>query len=143
MFDLGLRGWDTKAKKMFDVISVDFTPSSHNIVESMDYLMEHTSGMNLDCTLMPYLGFSDKNDKPVYAGDIIVVYLTGNPEIPGEKALFVVEIDQNEWGYSQRWTHLSGCACSTHIVEFDPKNFEIIGNIFENPEMDTRRSETE
>lgn len=73
--------------------------------------------------ILPYVGFKDKNDKEICAGDIdmcgyVVTYLANLNEGLGMNAGWYLQRDNFE-----SWSELE---CN--------KDIEIIGNVFENPE---------
>jgi len=87
------------------------------IVPSMTYLEG-------DYSLMQYTDLKDKNGKEIYEGDILdFVHLYGVRPAPifWRNGGFWVAV--NDPGYEDRW-----------IVP-DPEECEVIGNIYENPEL--------
>ena len=81
--------------------------------------------------LMQYTGLKDSNGKEIYEGDLFgVTNLSGDLEIVGE-AIFDTDLAQftikyANGGWAELWQHLS---------ERTNKAKEIIGNIYENPEL--------
>lgn len=78
-----------------------------------------------DCVLMQYTGLKDKNGKEIYEGDILksVAYainkeVTGIVKYNNDLAHFYLEVDSNK-----------------RIVFLGLINTEVIGNIYENPEL--------
>lgn len=89
-------------------------------------------------SVMQFIGRLDRNDKRIYEGDIVAIYPDENhdPKHYGKRSVFVIEKDEEgAWGFEWHWKHLSGYECSTHIMEDDPINYEVIGNVHENPEI--------
>ncbi|KKL80953.1 hypothetical protein LCGC14_1999640 [marine sediment metagenome] len=85
--------------------------------------------------LMQYTGLKDKNGKEIYEGDIFTAGYWGTVGYYGEDT-FVVELEQGAFrGFMQeyhknkkeRWSH------STPLYKLE--NLEVIGNIYENPEL--------
>ena len=77
-----------------------------------DDLVEHPNGMMYEnCKLMQYTGLKDKNNKEIYEGDIVKWY-------NGIEEVFFGD------GKFQAGVYL-----------LDEKEFEVIGNIYENPEL--------
>lgn len=77
-------------------------------------------GKNLgaDAVLMQYTGLEDKNGKEIYEGDILYVPGFGNHELKYEDGLYVCEVR----GVNQAMA----------------EQCEVIGNIYENPELLTK-----
>lgn len=73
--------------------------------------------------LMEYIGRSDKNGKEIYEGDI---FRCNGGELPIEKCS-IGEIMQSDLG----WGAYLGNGCWAEQLE----NGEVIGNIFETPEL--------
>jgi hypothetical protein len=71
-----------------------------------------------DMTLMQYTGLKDKNGKEIFEGDVTTSEI-------GDEPMAVVFW---EGCFCHKWPDGNG-----HI--FNPKNIEIIGNIYENPEL--------
>jgi len=72
--------------------------------------------------VMQFTGLLDKNGKEIYEGDIVREFWNGNPD---PCCVQVVEWDDNE-------------SSGPRVVGFylqDGDEYEVIGNIYENPEL--------
>ena len=74
--------------------------------------------------VMLFTGFTDKNGKDIYRGDLIVNYQTGDlPNKPGE-------VDLNYGGWHYDCYHANALPLNDiYLVS------EVIGNVHENPEL--------
>lgn len=79
--------------------------------------------MDTDLELMQFTGLHDKNGKPIYEGDVV------DGAYYNERKKFVVEWSDKYAEYYE----LSSYAESED--GWDPKEMEVIGNIYENPEL--------
>lgn len=125
MRDIKFRVWDTENKEMLKVQELDFEDTfyggrlSIRTDEYNDYFdME-------DMILMQYTGLKDKNGKEIYEGDIVKVFTNKEwriGKIIYEHSGFTINVTNNkELEYGR-----------TSIIE---KLTEIIGNIYDNPEL--------
>ena len=114
--DLKFRAWDKENKIMREVWSVtwDFSPKipttvACNPVINSQYVLHIFE-------LMQYTGLKDKNNTPIYEGDIIIM--------PIDK-VGSVEWDENfgRWAYRNKSNSLVGFSAAYGV--------EIIGNIYE------------
>jgi uncharacterized phage protein (TIGR01671 family) len=102
----------------------------HECKEFVDDMCIHTDGTLLcDCgktgyggdfTVQQYTGLKDKNDKEIYEGDILIENMMGNNQIGICKTVL---------GGWKIFCHPDSCIC------WHGNTAEIIGNIFENPEL--------
>lgn len=86
-----------------------------------DCLVWKSQGQNI-IQVMQYTGLQDKNDREIFEGDIYKVWLPGMPN--EYRAIQVVQFLR---GYF-------GCA-GYPLYLMDNSTLEVIGNIYENPEL--------
>ena len=79
-------------------------------------------------TICQCTGLKDKNGKLIWENDIMVAHL--DDEFP-EDVTYVRVM----WHNNGFCTHQSGSVDYELIDEFDQNNFEVCGNIFDNPEL--------
>lgn len=111
MREIKFRAWDDDQKQM--LYGEDFYSLVVCFDKGFNYLLNKSK-----FKVMQYTGLYDKNGKEIYEGDIVKV------EFPG---LFygVVEYDPPEWRMRRK---------SGGLWSFDERP-EVIGNIYENPEL--------
>lgn len=86
--------------------------------------------------VMQYTGFHDKKGNEIYKGDIIKMKGSPNPyfyEVRFEDAAFVCYHANNNWG---KW----GVLYRMFDCDFLNMDFEVIGNIYQNPEFISHRA---
>jgi uncharacterized phage protein (TIGR01671 family) len=76
-----------------------------------------------DIVFMQYTGLKDKNGKEIYEGDIYNL---------GEK--YVVQFNEDRAGFFP-FAKDDGCGCCSDKTVYDSDAGEILGNIYENPEL--------
>ena len=127
MKQVKFRAWEKKIKEMIEVYDIDFAGGIINFNTAWRGLEE--------VELMQYTGLKDKNGKEKYFDDIVKItwrkdtdsYLQqGDDHIEKE---FIARID---WNVDRIVYRLA----NGKILSF-PSNakFEVIGNIYENPEL--------
>lgn len=102
-----------------DIILNKYFPLPHLFNESHDNFV-----------IQQYTGLKDKNDKEIYEGDILEIYLTGPAEVSRPNYGEVV------WSNNELRFVLK-VIIPTGIVEwgFEYTELKVIGNIYENPEL--------
>lgn len=124
MREVKFRAWDTydnRMKHKFTIGSV--TNSDNNLWTCPTLWLEDTGWVNCDTlVLMQYTGLKDKNGVEIYEGDIVNVHsytVTGLGKVGFNKGSFVF----NKFEYP------------TRQVLHSFSEIEVIGNIYENPEL--------
>ena len=79
-------------------------------------------------TLCQFTGLCDKNGKKIWKNDILMAHLDESyPEDVTYKTV--------EWGVAGWVGHETGSTDREYLDEFDLEHFEVVGNIFDNPEL--------
>ena len=139
--ELKFRAWSKKRNKLYEVLVL--------LKDKMNGLWAKCRGLDIieqkdividvqpkDCIIMQYTGLKDKNSKEIYEGDILDS-ISGAWDIRGL-------VDFGMWGWQidgyykedkTKWCFNFGeiMQCYEQIDRFE--DFEIIGNIYENPEL--------
>lgn len=82
-----------------------------------------------DLKLLRYTGLLDKNKKEIYEGDVVRQF------IPSSKSYYSGEVYYSQWcrfEVGDGWALVDG---ESQIDDDESKKWEIIGNIYENPEL--------
>ena len=122
MREIKFRAWLKYKKEMLDNARPDF------FCKQLHYLCDNSAGgqdvlgvSTEDIELMQYTGLKDTNNKEIYEGDIF--------HIGSKKILYVVEwIDCGLKGKQIRNKSCIG-------LDYWKDDIEVIGNIYENPEL--------
>ena len=79
-------------------------------------------------TLCRFTGLYDKNGKRIWENDILMAHL--DESYPED-----VTYETIEWGFAGWVTHEANSVDRQYLDEFDMEHFEVVGNIFDNPEL--------
>jgi uncharacterized phage protein (TIGR01671 family) len=118
MREIKFRAWNGKAMEHG---GFSISPSNGRIIDSCII-----SKVKDDSPLMQYTGLKDKNGVEIYEGDI----LRGEYVVPEEHLILFMSVE-----------FITGCFCirdkfgSTNPLHEDNETTEVIGNIYENPEL--------
>ncbi len=121
MREIKFRAWVEYRKTMFDVIMIDWFTESIKVNADEDEEDESFRSS----ILMQYVGLKDKNGKKICEGDIVCNHVYDG--------LLGVKPNKIEYGEG----YIKGLFQENHdgISLYDLKDIEIIGNIYENPEL--------
>lgn len=79
-------------------------------------------------TICQFTGLCDKNGKKIWENDILMAHLDESyPEDATYEAV--------EWGVAGWVTHEANSIDRQYIGEFDLEHYEVVGNVFDNPEL--------
>lgn len=110
---------DTK-NKMVTLIAEEESDKSH-------YVLDYEDG--IEAEIMQYISLKDKNRKEIYEGDILSIKIYSGDKVIVEGKT-VVEFKDGcfgvIWGHDKAFLSLNS---------FFKAKFEVIGNIYENPEL--------
>lgn len=79
-------------------------------------------------TLCQFTGLCDKNGKKIWENDILMAHL--DESYPEDATYETVE-----WGVAGWVAHETGSTDREYIDKFDLEHYEVVGNIFDNPEL--------
>lgn len=138
--EIKFRAWDSFYKMMIHSSYKDFSVLS-------EFFKELEGRKENDCVLMQYTGLKDKNGKEIYEGDIVSVLDKTSRENP-----YIGEVKWNEFVtgfecYPKEIMHslfLHNPNPEQNLIDElkrfmrYPRTIEIIGNIYERPELLTK-----
>ena len=120
MREIKFRAWHKEKKIMGEVLGIDILHKEIFFSNEDVDCYEHTDFKDIE--LMEYTGLKDKNEKEIYEGDIVIHHSKMHKIIFNtEKARFVLRDDEFE--------------LEIPFTNNNNKRMEIVGNIYENPEL--------
>lgn len=95
----------------------------------------HIAPHDPNMELMQFTGLHDKNDREIYEGDIIK--FAERTEFRGmlKSGVGKVQYAENVGSFSIQVTHEDGSGIEWSLEHFVITEFEIIGNIYQNPKL--------
>lgn len=128
MREIKFRAWDKDRKIMINDLSSRVHDTTYELIQSSDdgnffcgNYMEN--GDWQEPILMQFTGLLDKNGKECYEGDILT------------NSVAKWEVIFNTGCFCAKLIDKKAAASEVHLALRGVKNFEIIGNIYENPEL--------
>ncbi len=133
MREIKFRAWLPERKEMLIVTTVSFlrNASDSKYVRACDgYYPEtgiHPATFSLnEASLMQYTGLHDKNGTEIYEDDLVLFEYSGAEEPDPCRVIFSdfqwkIKSEDGNWG--------------DDLNEFNSEELEVIGNIYENPEL--------
>jgi hypothetical protein len=121
--EIKFRAWDKKENRMREVSMLD--TSMNGIEHQAQYYGEGNHTYLRDIDLMQFTGLKDKNGIEIYEGDILQWFLTDGVT---PSSTHVVKWGEWDNGHDGSYTGFELESSSTKIME-------VIGNIYENPEL--------
>lgn len=112
------RAWDKEIEKIYPVLEIDFVEEWVSMYSKMTG--RHYNWLN-NLVLMQYTGLQDKNGVEIYEGDIVRKSNGAIGQVVYLKATASYKLYNNGQIFD--------------IFEADARYLEVIGNIYENPEL--------
>ena len=135
MREIKFRAWDKEKKRMCRVLSVgtndDGSAALLTLWASFGQVDAVGDGYPKRFELMQYTGLKDKNDKEIYEGDIVNRHLDYPPRV----ITWMPDGRYTGW-FSSRSENQQTTNIMDHLpLGEDAEEIEVIGNIYENPEL--------
>ncbi len=122
--EIKFRAWHKDLKKMFKIGQITLEKGTWNFEPNDRDFIGMSIPYQPSFVLMQYTGLHDKNGKEIYEGDIVKI--TGSKEIDIGKVIYEYN------GFTVDVTNMDRYYGRVHLLE---KFTEVIGNIYENPEL--------
>lgn len=135
MREIKFRAWCVPEKQMYDVFTIEFCQGGIRVEGTGIHIgngwATEANGHKHDCdvVLMQYTGLTDKNGVEIYEGD--VVYFSYG--IPGRSVRG--EIQFKDASFFVLTPSETQKECWLGELNFHVGEYEVIGNVFENPEL--------
>lgn len=145
MREIKFRAWDRTSDIMrTDISSIDYDGSGKvaqiNVVTGVDILFP-----DKEAILMQYTGLKDKNGVEIYEGDIVRdlsqrIYLADTRKKLSrlgavQYGVYYAPADDPYCSAMVEGLHIEGGTLSPNLRDYSIEEIEVIGNIYENPEL--------
>lgn len=140
------RAWDKLTDTIQDVLDINFLEKTVTVSQKGIVWYKHDNLRSFeDLILMQSTEFKDNNDTEIFEGDVVNIHWFYADFDPVELGAFENEeytervVVKKEfgnlgfwWKEADTWVDLATLAMSARL---DEESFEILGNIYENPEL--------
>ena len=124
MKELKIKAWLKKEKKMVAIIGIDFNYEYIRYTEDSNLFNENYKTAEFkDIELLQFTGLKDNGGQELYEADVIK-FNDGIDDIYG-----LISYDDEDGAYRVSYENIT-----EHLSEREG-DFEIVGNIFENPDL--------
>lgn len=124
MKELKIKAWLKKEKKMVAIIGIDFNYEYIRYTEDDNlFNSDYKTAEFKDIELLQFSGVKDKAGQELYEADVIK-FNDGIDDIYG-----LISYDDEDGAYRVSYENIT-----EHLLEREG-DFEIVGNIFENPDL--------
>ncbi len=137
MKDTRFEFWNYKTKEIEDVVAMDFAPNSHIIICTISGNWEYRDDVGIDGELRQSTGLVDKNGKCIFQGDICSITEVGVTDMSDPDPFKrVIKWNDEKGGFDHyRIDGKEGGSGWSFYQRPVGKYYEVIGNIYENPEL--------
>lgn len=132
---LKFRAWDTGKKEMFVPYELSFTKRGITVRGGKEASTRKTYSLHDRTVLMQFAGLHDKNGKEIYEGDIVKYSVFERFHEEESENIGKVEYVVHKNGR----VGFAPMIWNTHVEDefynYEIENIEVIGNVWENPEL--------
>jgi len=141
MREIKFRAWDNSDKIMYKDIQLGIRFDDGSVYHFEDFFMP-PQGDYHDWVLMQFTGLQDKNGVDIYEGDIVKIHYVGSPVVGSVEFYQKHDYEDGKWALRtagwiladfKRKTGKEACEMGWHFSIEELR--EVIGNIYQNPEL--------